>query len=127
MLPVTGLAALPRFRDYHSKRISSFDRTGGNYDCWDIKAGETRTIAEITGPGCIRHIWMTMWHPQPDHLRRIVLRFYWDGCKEPSVECPIGDFFGLGHAKRKNFVTAVLQMSPQDGRDAVPQVGPRRS
>ncbi len=80
MLPATGLAALPKFRDYHSKRISSYDHTGGNYDCWDIQGGETKTIAE------------------------------------PSVECPIGEFFGLGHAIRKNFVTAVLQMSPEDGR-----------
>jgi hypothetical protein len=63
---------------------------------------------------------MTMWYPEDkdnDHyLRRTVLRFYWDGQSEPSIECPIGDFFGLGHARRKNFVTAVLQMSPQDGR-----------
>ncbi len=116
MLPANGLAALPKFRDYHSKRISSYDHTGGNYDCWDIQGGETKTIAEISGPGCIRHIWMTMAYPQPDYLRRVVLRFFWDGCDEPSVECPIGDFFGLGHALRKNFVTAVLQMSPEDGR-----------
>jgi hypothetical protein len=115
MLPMTGLAGLPKFRDYHSKRISSYDQKGGNYDCWDIQPGETRTLAEINGPGCIRHIWMTMWFPNDDFLRRVVLRFYWDGCKEPSVECPIGDFFGLGHAKRKNFVTAVLQMSPENG------------
>jgi hypothetical protein len=116
MLAMTGLAALPKFRDYRSKRISSYDQTGGNYDCWDIQGGETKTIAEINGPGCIRHIWMTMWFPNDDYLRRVILRLYWDGCDQPSVECPIGDFFGLGHAKRKNFVTAVLQMSPEDGR-----------
>jgi hypothetical protein len=51
-----------------------------------------------------------------DYYRRIVLRFFWDGAAEPSIECPIGDFFGLGHARRKNFVTAVLQMSPKNGR-----------
>jgi len=41
---------------------------------------------------------------------------YWDGCKEPSVECPIGDFFGLGHGMRKNFISAPMQMSPQNGK-----------
>lgn len=116
MFSVTGLAGLPRLRDYRSKRISSYDRTGGNRDWADVEAGATHTVADITGAGCIRHIWMTMWFPNDDYLRRVVLRFYWDGHSEPSVECPIGDFFGLGHARRKNFVTAVLQMSPQDGR-----------
>lgn len=116
MFHMTGLAGLPRLRDYRSKRVSSYDRTGGNRDWVDVEAGATRTVAEIAGPGCIRHIWMTMWFPNDDYLRRVVLRFYWDRHTEPSVECPIGDFFGLGHARRKNFVTAVLQMSPQDGR-----------
>jgi hypothetical protein len=116
MLPMTGLAALPRLRDYRSKRVSSYDRAGGNRDWVDVEAGATQIVADISGAGCIRHIWMTMWFPNDDYLRRVVLRFYWDGHAEPSVECPIGDFFGLGHARRKNFVTAVLQMSPQDGR-----------
>lgn len=116
MIPMTGLAGLPKIRDYRSMRASSYDRTGGNHDWLDIEGGETRTIAEIKGPGCIRHIWMTMFFAQEDYFRRVLLRFYWDDCPEPSIECPIGDFFGLGHALRKNFVTAVLQMSPQDGR-----------
>ncbi len=117
MLPHHGLAALPMFRDYHSRRISSYDLSGGNRDWRDLEPGETRTLAEIQGPGCIRHIWMTMlFYEQDDHLRRVLLRFYWDASSSPSVECPIGDFFGLGHARRKNFVTAVLQMSPEDGR-----------
>jgi len=115
MIPMTGLAGLPRLRNYSSKRESSYDRTGGNRDWFDVEAGETKTLAAIEGPGCIRHIWMTMWFPNEDWLRRVILRMYWDDCAEPSVECPIGDFFGLGHGKRKNFVTAVLQMSPQDG------------
>ncbi len=116
MFPSSGLGGLPRLRDYASRRASSYDRTGGNRDWIDIEASSTRTIAEIDGPGCIRHIWNTMLFQNEDHLRRVLLRFYWDGCREPSVECPIGDLFGLGHAMRKNFVTAVLQMSPQDGR-----------
>lgn len=116
MFPATGLAGLPRLRDYRSKRISSYDRTGGNRDWVDVEGGQRLTIAEIDGPGCIRHIWMTMLWPSDDYLRRVILRCFWDDCAEPSIECPIGDFFGLGHGKRKNFVTAVLQMSPQDGR-----------
>jgi hypothetical protein len=115
MIPTSGLAGLPRLRDYRSQRASSYDRTGGNKDFYEVQAGETKVLAELAGSGCIRHIWMTMGLPADDYMRRVILRCFWDGCPEPSVECPIGDFFGLGHAKRKNFATAVLQMSPQDG------------
>jgi hypothetical protein len=54
--------------------------------------------------------------PHNNYCRSTVIRMYWDGAKEPSVECPIGDFFGLGHAIRKNFVSLPLQMSPQAGQ-----------
>ena len=57
-----------------------------------IKAGETFTVADITGPGQIQHIWMT-----PTGLNRFnILRIYWDDEKTPSVECPVGDFFAQG-------------------------------
>ncbi len=116
MFAPSALAALPHLRDYVSRRVSSYDPTGGNRDWIDIEPSETRTIATMDGPGCIRHIWMTMLFQDERLLRGVLLRFYWDDCPEPSIECPIGDFFGLGHAKRKNFVTAVNQMSPQEGR-----------
>jgi len=116
MIGGTSLGSLPYLRDYTSHRISSYDRSGGNADMWRVEAGEKRVLAEIDGPGCIKHIWMTLGIPEEDYCRRIVLRAYWDGCEEPSVECPIGDFFGLGHGLRKNFVTLPLQMSPQNGK-----------
>lgn len=115
MIGQTSLASLPRLRDCTSHRISSYDATGGNADAWTIKPGEKRVLAEINGPGSIKHIWMTLGMPGGDYLRRIVLRMYWDGCSEPSAECPIGDFFGMGHGMRKNFVSLPLQMSPSNG------------
>ncbi len=57
-----------------------------------IKKGETFTLAEINGSGVINHIWMT---PVGDY-RLMILRFYWDDEKEPSVEVPVGDFFAAG-------------------------------
>src|SRR5688572_9854145 len=48
--------------------------------------------------------------------RKLVIRMWWDGEERPSVECPLGDFFGIGHGIFKNFVSAPLQMSPQEGR-----------
>jgi hypothetical protein len=57
-----------------------------------IQAGETVTIADITGPGAIQQIWMT----PTGHWRFSIIRIYWDDQKEPSVECPVGDFFACG-------------------------------
>jgi hypothetical protein len=62
-----------------------------------IPAGTTFTLAEIEGPGAIQQIWMT---PAPiDRTRHSILRFYWDGEAEPSVEVPLGDFFACGWGK----------------------------
>ena len=72
MIGNSSLASLPKLRDYKSYRISSYDKTGGNKDGGPpIKAGEKKILAEITGPGCIKHIWMTLGIPQEDYLRRI--------------------------------------------------------
>jgi hypothetical protein len=48
--------------------------------------------------------------------RKCVIRVWWDGEENPSVEVPLGDFFGIGHGLRRNFISAPLQMSPEDGR-----------
>jgi hypothetical protein len=93
------IVRLPFLKPYTMHRASSYDRTGGNDDGAvkdKIKPGETRAIAEIDGPGIISHIWITLYSEEPYHLKKIVLRMYWDGERVPSVEAPIGDFFGLG-------------------------------
>ncbi len=66
------------------------------HDWVAVKAGSTATLADIKGAGSIRHIWFTINSPSPFHLRELVLRMYWDGETDPSVEVPIGDFFGTG-------------------------------
>ncbi|NLC42727.1 MAG: DUF2961 domain-containing protein [Clostridiales bacterium] len=60
-----------------------------------IEPHTTFTLAEIEGPGCIQHIWLT----PVGNLRHLILRIYWDGEENPSVECPIGDFFACGWGK----------------------------
>lgn len=57
-----------------------------------IKAKTTFTVAEIDGPGSVQHIWMT----PTGNWRYSILRFYWDDEPTPSVEVPVGDFFGMG-------------------------------
>lgn len=90
------LSSLASPRDYVQKRASSYDRTGGNNDFYKIAAGDTITLLDDSGPGTITHIWITIASPEQYHLKKLVLRMYWDGEASPSVETPIGDFFGLG-------------------------------
>ena len=91
--------SLPVQKDYTQERVSSSDPTGRNDDGnWKnpIKAGEERTIANLTGPGVITHIWFTIASAEHYHLKKIVLRLFWDDDQVPAVESPVGDFFGLG-------------------------------
>lgn len=106
----------------HSKRrrVSSYDRNGGNDDRYYIQPGETMTIFDVKASAIINHIWMTHqngdFHEEKNSLRKVTLRMYWDGEVNPSVEAPLGDFFGMGHGLCKNYVSAPLQMSPEDGK-----------
>src|SRR5437868_6784376 len=110
------LSQLPFLTDTTSARASSWDRTGGNDDRLHIPPGASAVLAEIDSPGVIRHIWATIACREPDYLRKIVLRAWWDGEERPSIEAPVGDFFGMGHARTRNFAALPLQMSPEDGR-----------
>src|SRR5215469_4758556 len=93
---VSWLASLPQAKDYVQHRSSSYDRSGGNADARSIAPGETLTLLDEAGPGLISHIWFTIASADPQHLKALVLRMYWDGEVTPSVETPVGDFFGLG-------------------------------
>jgi D-arabinan exo alpha-(1,3)/(1,5)-arabinofuranosidase (non-reducing end) len=87
------LEQLTRIRSARTGRASSWARDGRNGDAWTIPAGESRVLADIKGSGKLTHIWMT----QHNHYRECLLKITWDNAKRPSVLCPIGDFFGLGH------------------------------
>lgn len=90
------LSDLPQAKDYIQHRSSSYDRTGANADYAIIAPGETLTLLDQAGPGLITHVWVTISSDDPHHLKALVLRMFWDGESTPSVETPIGDFFGLG-------------------------------
>jgi Protein of unknown function (DUF2961) len=92
----TELSSLISPHPYVQKRASSYDRTGGNDDFRKIAPGETLTLLDDSGPGVITHIWITIASSETYHLKKLVLRMYWDDEASPSVEAPIGDFFGLG-------------------------------
>ncbi|MGH9744014.1 MAG: DUF2961 domain-containing protein, partial [Candidatus Acidiferrum sp.] len=94
--PSDALSELVKPHDYTLKRVSSYDRTGGNADYRPLAAGETLTLLDEAGPGEISHIWITIASDENFHLKKMVLRMYWDSEDSPSVEAPVGDFFGLG-------------------------------
>jgi hypothetical protein len=72
------LAKLIYRRAGRSRRISSWDKTGGNRDFLTILQGEIATLAQIEGAGCIRHIWFTVACRDRLYLRKTALRMYWD-------------------------------------------------
>lgn len=73
-----------------------------------IKAKTTFTVAEITGPGSLQHIWMT----PTGNWRYSIIRFYWDDETEPSIEVPVGDFFGMGWGKYSHLNSLAVSVNP---------------
>ncbi len=108
-------------QDVKSKRISSYDRSGGNNDRVEhIAPGEKLTLCDIKGAGMINHIWITI-APEAPKLNRsdIILRMYWDGNEYPSVESPIGPFFGQGWDETYKYVSMPLAAAPVKGNALV--------
>jgi len=107
-----GLLDLARLRSYKARRSSSWDRTGGNADAIPVNPGATATLLDLTGAGVITHIWFTINSADPHHLKKLVLSAWWDGESSPSVEVPIGDFFGLGLGEYFTYQSALLTVAP---------------
>ncbi len=101
---------LTRQQTYMQHRASSYDPTGANADSRVVAPGGTLTVLDTDGPGTISHIWFTISDGEPYNLKRIVLRMYWDGETSPSVEAPIGDFFGLGLGYYYNWHSEMLSV-----------------
>lgn len=74
----------------------------------NIDPGQTFTLAEIDGSGSIQHIWMT----PTGNWRFYILRFYWDDEKEPSIEVPVGDFFGMGWGEYAHLNSLAISVNP---------------
>lgn len=77
-----------------------------------VAAGETHVLADITGPGTITHIWLTV---DVVTYRDCVIRIFWDDETTPSVECPLGDFFAVGHGVRYDVNSLPISVNPSGG------------
>ena len=114
--PGTSLRDLARARPGRRQRASSWDRSGGNDDRIRLRPGTSAPLLDMSGAGIVTHIWITTMCDEPDHLRKVVLRMWWDGEAQPSVEVPLGDFFGVGHARTAPYHSAAFAMSAEDGK-----------
>jgi len=95
-----------------SRRASSTDpNIDGNGDSRLIQPGETLVLADLEGPGIIRHIWNTSASLNPYSARALVIRIYWDKSEKPSVEVPLGDFFGVGQGAARDFQSLPVNVS----------------
>lgn len=106
---------LPTLKNYESHRITSADPAGGNNDFRKLEPGGTLVLAEINGPGMIVHMRDNITSDEPHHLQTHVLRIYWDGEKSPSVEAPVGDFFGVGFGFTAKFASALVCIDQDRG------------
>ncbi len=78
----------------------------------EIAGSAIVTLADIEGPGAIQHMWMTV---HPTAWRQLVLRCYWDGEEQPSVEAPLGDFFCSGWCERCSISSLPIAVNPAGG------------
>lgn len=77
-----------------------------------LAPGETRELAAIDGAGAIQHIWMTLARGK---WRHAILRAHWDGQEQPSVECPVGDFFACGWERYAQVSSLAVCVNPGRG------------
>ena len=89
----------------------------------EIEPKQVFTIAEIQGPGAIQHIWMT----PSGNWRFSILRIYWDGEREPSVEVPAGDFFAAGWGRYGQISSLAVCVNPNSGLNSYWEMPFRKS
>ena len=105
------LLAQARLRSYKSRRSASWDRSGGNADAVPVEPGASATVLDVKGAGVVTHIWFTISSDDAHHLKNLVLRAWWDGESSPSVEVPLGDFFGLGLGEYFTFESSLVTVA----------------
>ena len=107
--PADDALGLARFKTYEARRSSSDNRYMlSNDDAKHIMPGETLVIADLQGPGMVSHLWFTGAANEFAWPRLFRLRVYYDGRKTPSVDAPLGDFFGVGHGYERELNSTMV-------------------
>ncbi|MFC7546780.1 glycoside hydrolase family 172 protein [Plantactinospora sp. GCM10030261] len=89
----------------------------------EVAAGTTHVLADLTGPGVIRHLWCTT-HPR--HWRSLILRCHWDDATEPAVAVPLGDFFCQGWGEFAQVSSIPVAVNPYGGLNSYWEMPYRR-
>jgi hypothetical protein len=109
---LTDSLGLTQLKKYSSHRVSSGNSyIASNDDSKRIMPGDTLVMADVAGPGMITHIWLTVASNEFAWPRLLRLRVYYDGHKTPSVDAPLGDFFGVGHGSERNLSSMMVHDS----------------
>jgi len=109
LLDPMGLA---RVKTYTAGRASSDNRfVASNDDSRKIMPGETLVLADLGGAGMVTHKWVTVADNEFAWPRLVRLRVYYDGRKTPSIDAPLGDFFGVGHGDERDLSTMMVRDS----------------
>ncbi len=96
------LSQLSQPKNYRAKRVSTYG--------YKIQPDGVQVLADVTGPGEIAHIWLIADCETEHFLRKFLVRMYWDDEPRPSVEVPLGDFFGVGHAINTPYECAAMNV-----------------
>jgi len=106
-------------RDFTSKRASSWDRTGGNADWIIVPGGKTNVLFDEKGMGCIKHFyWTYIWSGEArarNLFHGVVLHAFWDGDVTPSIEVPLGEFFGVSSGQCRPIRSLAFVTNPSFG------------
>ena len=107
---------LARFKNFTAWRVSSNNpNPASNDDSKRPIPGETAVLADLTGPGVVTHIWITIAANEYGWPRLLRLRAYYDGSNRASVDVPVGDFFGVGHGQERP-VNSIMVRDASSGR-----------
>lgn len=112
--PGTSMGELPRLRDFTVQRASSWTYTGGRSKAFTLPAGQSAVLADLEGPGVVTRIWLgtdCVRRRIPFYLRQLVLRAWWDDESTPSIESPLGDFFGVGFGRTSAYHCRAMCMT----------------
>ena len=125
LLTLFGLAAsaqpldplsLALLKDYRAFRASSNSPDPeSNDDSRRPIPGETVVLGDLEGPGMVTHIWLTVAANEYGWPRLLRLRVYYDGSVTPSVDAPVGDFFGVGHGFERD-INSLMVRDSSSGR-----------
>ena len=116
----------------HPERTTGFSNGGWNLDRYPdlapLKAGAKIVVADLQGPGIIRHIHSTRHAPEELFARGIVLEIWFDDASEPAVMSPLADFFGDGcNGRSMNFSTPLIECAPWSYNSYIPMPFARRA